>query len=113
VWLAKLVETANATPPPAPYGAATIQLAAKNIQFESTDISAPANAPFVITFKNDDPPTITHDVQIRDSGGQVLQTQDTIPGGTTTNYQYTPLAAGTYTFFCSVHSNMTGTLTVK
>jgi cytochrome c oxidase subunit 2 len=112
-WLAKLVITANATQPPPPSGAPTLQLAAKNIQFEATDLTAPANAPFVIQFKNDDPATITHDVQIRDSGGTVLQTQDTIPGGTTANYQYTPLAAGTYTFFCSVHANMTGTLTVK
>jgi cytochrome c oxidase subunit 2 len=112
-WLAKLVEQANATAAPAPSGAATLTLGAKNIQFESTDLTAPANAPFVIAFKNEDLATITHDVQIRDSSGTVLQTQDTIPGGTTANYQYTPLAAGTYTFFCSVHSNMTGTLTVK
>jgi cytochrome c oxidase subunit 2 len=112
-WLAKLVVTANATQPPAPSGATTIQLAAKNIQFEATDITAPANAPFVISFKNDDPASITHNVEIRDSGGTVLQTQDTIPGGTTRDYTYTPLPAGTYTFFCSVHASMTGTLTVK
>jgi len=112
-WLAKLVETANATPAPAPSGAATLTLSAKNIAFESKDLSAPADTPFVIAFKNDDPSSITHDVQIKDGSGKVLQTQDTIPGGTAANYQYTPLAAGTYTFFCSVHSNMTGTLTVK
>jgi cytochrome c oxidase subunit II len=112
-WLAKLVADENATPAPAPSGAATLTLGAKNIAFDATDLTAPANAPFVITFTNNDPSTITHDVQIRDSSGTVLQTQDTIPGGKSVAYEYTPLQAGTYTFFCSVHSNMTGTLTVK
>ena len=112
-WLANLTAEANATPPPLPSGATAIDLAAKNIQFDQTNINAPANTPFVIKFSNNDPSSITHDVQIRDSSGTVLQTQDTIPGGTEKDYQYTPLAAGTYTFFCSVHSNMTGTLTVK
>jgi cytochrome c oxidase subunit 2 len=112
-WLANLTKVANATPPPLPSGATAIQLSAQNIQFDQKDISAPANAPFVIAFSNKDPSSITHNVEIRDSSGTVLQTQDTIPGGSQKDYQYTPLAAGTYMFFCSVHSNMTGTLTVK
>ena len=112
-WLAKLVETANATPPPAPSGAPVLNLDAKNVSYDKKDLEAKADAPFVIAFKNDDPSSITHDVDIRDAGGTVLQSQDTIAGGSTANYTYTPLAAGTYTFFCSIHSNMTGTLTVK
>ena len=112
-WLANLTKVANATPPPLPSGATAIQLSAQNIQFDQKDITAPANAPFVIAFSNKDPSSITHNVEIRDSSGTVLQAQDTIPGGSQKDYQYTPLAAGTYTFFCSVHSNMTGTLTVK
>lgn len=112
-WLAKLVEAENATPAPAPSGAVVLNLDAKNIAFDKPALEAPAGAPFVIAFKNDDPGSITHDVDIRDSAGTVVQSQDTIPGGGSANYEYKPLAAGTYTFFCSVHSNMTGTLTVK
>ena len=112
-WLAKLVETANATPPPAPSGAPVLKLEAKNVQYGSKDLTAPANAPFVIEFTNSDPSSITHDVDVRDASGTVVENQDTIPGGTTKDYTYTPLAPGTYTFFCSIHSNMTGTLTVQ
>jgi cytochrome c oxidase subunit 2 len=112
-WLAKLVVNANATPAPAPSGAATLTLGAKGIAFDTKDLSAPANTPFVIAFTNSDPASITHNVEIRDSAGTLLQPQDTIAGGASVNYQYTPLAAGTYTFFCSIHNNMTGTLTVK
>jgi plastocyanin len=67
----------------------------------------------VIEFTNSDPSSITHDIDIKDSGGKVVAEQDTIPGGTKQDYTYTPLPAGTYTFFCSIHSNMTGTLTVQ
>lgn len=115
-WLAKLVETANATPPPPPSGAPTLQLSAMNIAYDVHDLSATANAPFVIDFKNNDPATITHDVDIKDANGNVVADQQPVPGGTTGTYQYTALPAGTYTFYCSVHlgvAAMTGTLTVK
>ena len=72
----------------------------------------PADAPFAIAFTNKDPAGITHDIDIRDSSGTVVASQDTI-AGRSANYSYEPLPAGTYTFFCSIHSNMTGTLTVK
>ncbi|HTK46118.1 MAG TPA: cytochrome c oxidase subunit II [Patescibacteria group bacterium] len=115
-WLAKLVETANATQPPPPSGAPVVQLEAKNITFDKKALEVTADQPFVIDFKNDDVSAITHDVEIRQSDGTtVVQKQEAIPGGTEKAYQYTPLPAGTYTFICSIHPvpNMTGTLTVK
>jgi cytochrome c oxidase subunit 2 len=112
-WLQNLVAIENATPPPAPSGAPVLKEEAKNISFAQTTLQAPANAPFVIEFTNSDPSSITHDIDIKDSGGKVVAEQDTIPGGTKQDYTYTPLPAGTYTFFCSIHSNMTGTLTVQ
>jgi cytochrome c oxidase subunit 2 len=114
-WLAKLVEKANATPPPPPSGAPVLKVQAKDIAFDVKTLEVAADAPFVIDFKNDDLSSITHDIQIRQSDGTVLQNQQAIAGGTEQNYQYTPLPAGTYTFICSIHPvpNMTGTLTVK
>lgn len=116
-WLAKLVEAANATPPPAPSGAPVLPLAAQNIAYGQHALEAAANAPFVIDFKNDDPATITHDVDIKSpDGSSVVADQTAIAGGTSASYTYQPLAAGTYQYFCSVHPGvpaMTGTLTVK
>ncbi|HET7180928.1 MAG TPA: cytochrome c oxidase subunit II [Candidatus Limnocylindrales bacterium] len=112
-WLQNLIAVENATPPPAPSGAPVLKEEAKNISFAQTTLQAPANAPFVIEFTNSDPSSITHDIDIKDSGGKVVAEQDTIPGGTKQDYTYPALPAGTYTFFCSIHSNMTGTLTVQ
>jgi cytochrome c oxidase subunit 2 len=114
-WLAKLVEKANATPPPAPSGAPVLDVVAKNIEFDKKQLDVPANSPFVIDFKNEDVAGVTHNIEIRDSSGQVLQDQSVIDGGAETTYNYTPLPAGTYTFICKIHPipAMTGTLTVK
>jgi cytochrome c oxidase subunit 2 len=115
-WLQALIEQENATPPPAPSGQAALEVLAQNIAFDPTELEAPADAPFTISFSNEDPPTVTHDIDIRQSDGTtVVQDQPTIPGGQSTQYQFEPLPAGSYTFICSVHPipAMTGTLTVE
>jgi heme/copper-type cytochrome/quinol oxidase subunit 2 len=111
-WLAALVAKSNATPAPAPSGT-VLKLSAKDIKFNTDALEVPADAPFAITFDNQDPSGVTHNVAIRDSSGTEIAKPDTINGGTSTTYTYGALKAGTYTFFCSIHSNMTGTLTVK
>ena len=113
-WLAALVEKANATPPPAPSGAPVLDVVAKDIAYDKLQLEAPANAPFVIDFKNED--TVTHDIDIKDKDGKVLKDQEPLAGGAESPYNYDPLPAGTYTFFCSIHPsvpNMNGTLTVQ
>jgi cytochrome c oxidase subunit 2 len=113
-WLKALIEKSNATPAPAPSGGAVLNVVAKDIKFDVASLDAPADKPFTIAFKNNDPAGITHNVEIKDSSGTVLDPQDPIDGGTTANYAYKPLKAGTYTFFCSIHPGaMTGTLNVK
>jgi plastocyanin len=86
-----------------------------NIAFETTELTAPADEPFNIHLVNDDPAGVIHDVDIRDAAGETLQDQGTIDGGTEATYAFTPLAAGDYTFICSIHPipAMTGTLTVE
>jgi cytochrome c oxidase subunit 2 len=112
-WLAALVEKSNATPAPIPSGT-VLNVEAKDIKFDKAGLDTAANTPFAITFKNDDPAGITHNVEVKDASGTVLDAQDPIAGGTSTTYSYKPLPAGTYTFFCSIHpAAMTGTLTVK
>ena len=115
-WLADLIEAANATPPPAPSGAPVLTLTASGIKYDKTALEAPADAPFVIEFKNEDTAGVPHDVDIREQGSTTpLKDQPTVDGGASTSYTYDPLPAGTYTFICSIHPipAMTGTLTVK
>ncbi len=115
-WLSDLIETASATAPPAPSGAPVLTLTAKGIAFDKTTLEAPADAPFVIEFSNEDTPGIPHDVDLREEGSTApVKDQQTIDGGTSTSYTYDPLAPGTYTFICSIHPipAMTGTLTVQ
>lgn len=111
-WLNALIVKSNATPAPLPSGT-VLNVTAEGVKFDTAALEVPADAPFAIAFTNKDPAGIAHDINIRDSSGTVLEKQETIDGGSTANYLYTPLPAGTYTFFCSIHANMTGTLTVK
>ncbi|MEO5918333.1 MAG: cytochrome c oxidase subunit II, partial [Candidatus Limnocylindrales bacterium] len=96
-WLQALIVKANATPAPAPSGT-VLNVSAVNIQYETATLEAPADAPFAIAFANNDPAGVTHDVDIRDSGGTVVANQEVIDGGSSSNYVYDPLPAGSYTF---------------
>jgi cytochrome c oxidase subunit II len=115
-WLAQLVEQANATPPPAPSGAPELEIVAEDIAFDKLELTLEADVPFVINFQNNDPAGVPHDIDLRQSDGTtVIKDQTEIPGGETTQYTYDPLAAGTYTYICSIHPipAMTGTPTVQ
>ncbi|HEY7590805.1 MAG TPA: cupredoxin domain-containing protein [Candidatus Limnocylindrales bacterium] len=105
---------ASATPAPSlPADATVLDLVASNISFDKSALEIPADKAFGIHFRIDDPGQ-THDVDIRQSDGTtVLQNQPTIKDGEETTYVYTPLPAGEYQFFCSVHPFMNGTLTAK
>jgi plastocyanin len=91
-------------------GGTTLKLGAAQVAFDQQTLAAPANAPFQIEFSNNDP-SVPHDVTINDSAGARVFHGETFPGVATRTYEVPALPAGQYTFFCSVHANMTGTLT--
>ncbi len=116
-WLADSIAKAKATPPPAPSGQAAgpaLQVSALNVAYEQAQLSAPAGAPFRIEFDNKDN-GVPHNVSIhKDSPtGQEVFKGDVFPGPAKRTYDVPALAAGTYSFVCTVHPNMTGTLTVQ
>jgi cytochrome c oxidase subunit II len=116
-WLADQIAKANATPPPPPSGEAggpPLEISAQNIAYEQSTLEAPAGKPFRIEFDNKDS-GVPHNVSIhKDSPtGQEVFKGDIFNGPARKTYDVPALTAGTYSFVCSVHPNMTGTLTVK
>jgi len=127
-WLAAQIAKASQSPSPLPSGGASgapppssgasgapaqvqLDLAAKDIQYDKSSLDAPASQPFTIKFQNNDPGT-THNVAIKDASGQEVFKGEIFAGVDVRTYPIPALAAGSYTFNCSVHPNMTGTLTV-
>ncbi len=91
-----------------------LQLTASGIAYDTTELTAPANAPFQIAFTNNDA-GIPHNVSIHvgsPTGAEVFKGA-IFTGVATQTYDVPALPAGTYSFVCSVHPNMVGTLTVK
>jgi mono/diheme cytochrome c family protein/plastocyanin len=93
-------------------GGATVSIVAQNIAFTTTDVTAPADTPFVIAFDNEDAGT-PHNVLIKDASGAEAFKGEIFNGVATKNYDVPALKAGTYAFSCTVHPTMTGTLTAK
>jgi plastocyanin/mono/diheme cytochrome c family protein len=110
-------EFASASGSPAPAAsidpnAEVVAIKAQNVAFDPTTVSAPAGAAFTLSFDNQDA-AIPHDVQIKDASGAVVFKTDTFPGVEKHDYSVPALAAGSYQFACTVHPNMTGTLTAE
>ncbi len=102
--------SADASGSAAPSGGGDgLAIAAQGVQFDVDELRAPADADFQIAFDNRDQ-GVPHDVDIRDSGGQVLDDNEIVTGPTQVTYDVPALAAGEYVFVCSVHPNMVGAL---
>jgi plastocyanin len=91
--------------------AADATITAVNIEYATKAITVPAAKPFTIAFDNQD--TVPHDVVIKDAGGTALFTGELVTGPKVVVYDVPALPAGSYTFVCTVHPNMTGTVTAQ
>ncbi|MFI5225422.1 MAG: cupredoxin domain-containing protein [Candidatus Limnocylindrales bacterium] len=106
---------ASGAPSAAPSGggsATVLKVTAQNIAFDVSTLTAPANAAFQIDFDNQDV-GVAHNVTIKDASGNMLFKGDLVTGIAQATYSVPAIPAGSYTFYCIVHPNMTGTLTVQ
>lgn len=115
-WVKQQQAAAQATPTPgASLGpnAKTLEISATNTtSFEQSTLSVPAGQPFAIHFTNKTA-SVPHNVAIKDSSGKVLFKTKIITGVSDDTETAPALQPGSYTFFCEVHPNMQGTLTVQ
>jgi mono/diheme cytochrome c family protein/plastocyanin len=104
--------SASAAPSAAPGGTVvTLELTAQGVKYDKVSLEAPANTPFKIKFTNNDA-GMPHNVQILRDGVSVWQ-GDIFSGVDVRTYDVPALTAGSYTFICTVHPTMKGTLDIK
>jgi plastocyanin len=89
-----------------------LQIAAQNIAFDTTQEAVPAGTPFQIHFTNNDA-GIPHNVAIHDQSNTEIFKGEIFPGVADKTYDVPALQAGAYTFICTVHPTMTGSLTAE
>ncbi len=94
--------------------AVVLTLSAQGIAYDTATLEVPANTPFQIVFTNNDA-GIPHNVAIHEGSptGREVWQGEIFSGVDTRTYDVPALPAGTYGFVCTVHPNMTGTLTSK
>jgi plastocyanin len=80
------------------------------VAFSTATLTAPADSAFTIRFDNQDA-GVQHNVAISDQAGAEVFKGEIFPGPGSRDYAVPALKAGTYTFVCTVHPNMTGELT--
>ncbi|MEX2185132.1 MAG: cupredoxin domain-containing protein [Chloroflexota bacterium] len=112
-WADEFASPGGTPGPSTPPADTVIEISASSsTAFEQTALTVPADVPFQIHFKNDEA-GVPHNVEVRDGTGASLMRGDIINGVAEATYDVPALAAGSYPFLCSVHPNMTGTITAE
>jgi plastocyanin len=101
--------------PTAVPGATQLELAAENLQYDKTSLSAPAGQPVSLVFDNRDAGVLHNVAFYADPGHtQKIFVGELTTGPVTTTYNFdAPSTPGGYFFRCDVHTDMTGQFTVN
>lgn len=103
---------APATDAPAPSTPAgdAIVIVAKDLAFQTTDVTVPAGEPVAIVLDNQE--GAPHNIAIKDAAGSMVFKGEIVSNAKVTN-NVPALAAGAYPFLCEVHPAMQGTITAQ
>ena len=93
-----------------PFDGVTITVQAADMQLEPDTITMPAGRPLRIVLDNQDP-GVPHDIHVF-QGDIELGTSPVVIGPGLTEVRFGPLTAARYTFACTIHPDMAGTLIV-
>jgi len=88
---------------------ADVVVVAENIAWVETSLAVPAGTPFTLALDNRDS-GVPHNVVIKDAGGTEVFKGELVTGPAVVVYDVPALPAGQYSFVCTVHPNMTGTI---
>jgi plastocyanin len=95
---------------PPPNVQADVVITAEGIKWTTTSVQAPAGKAFSLALDNRDQGA-PHDIQISDSSGKQVYKTEVVTGPKAQVFQAPALQAGSYPFKCTIHPNMTGTIT--
>jgi cytochrome c oxidase subunit 2 len=114
-WVLEQQQQPSPSPSALPSGAPAVNVTSIGVVegFDPTTLAVAADTPWSVNFTNADP-NVPHNFAVREGNpdGSDWIGLPYADGGGTAVYQPPPLAAGTYEFFCSLHTNMIGTLNV-
>ncbi len=92
----------------------TIQLSAKDVQFDKNSIAVQKGSRVVIEFTNNDPAPHNFAAYISEAATENIFVGEIITGPKTVRYKFkAPSESGTYFFRCDVHPDMNGQLVVE
>jgi hypothetical protein len=103
----------SAAPPPsgAPIDADVV-ITAQGIAWTTPNVTGPAGKAFKLALDNQDP-SVPHDIVIKDQSGAQVYKTEVVTGPKSQVFDAPALQPGSYPFACSIHPNMTGTLTAS
>jgi plastocyanin len=95
--------------PTAPAGDAVV-IVAKDLAFQTTEVTVPADEPVSIVLDNQE--GAPHNIAVKDASGAEVFKGEIVSNQKAAD-MLPPLAPGSYTFWCEVHPDMQGTITAE